>query len=79
MDNQKKNEAGQEANITIERLSKGPLKGKSIRCLDCEAAAEFLVGWGRAAACSGAVCETGASRAGWGAETRRICAIYPSH
>ena len=57
MDNEKKNEAGQEATITIEPLSKGPLKGKSIRCLNCEQPAVFLVGFGRYDVGAGAFCE----------------------
>ena len=46
-----------EATITIERLSEGPLKGKSIRCLHCEKEAVFLVGFGRHDVGSGAFCE----------------------
>ena len=47
----------EEATITIEPLSEGPLKGKSIRCLHCEKEAVFLVGFGRHEVGSGAFCE----------------------
>ena len=53
----KKNEAVQETTITIEPLSEGPLKGKSIRCLHCEEEAVFLVGFGQHDVGSGAFCE----------------------
>ena len=52
-----KTDAVQEATITIEPLSEGPLKGKSIRCLHCEKEAVFLVGFGRHDVGSGAFCE----------------------
>lgn len=52
-----KTDAMQEATITIEPLSEGPLKGKSIRCLHCEKEAVFLVGFGRYDVGSGAFCE----------------------
>ena len=57
MDNEKKEDAVQEATITIEPLSEGPLKGKSIRGLKCEKEVGPLVGFGRHDVGSGAFCE----------------------